>query len=74
MFSLILQIAGSSSELSDKPPQSQISPEDAPITAMCDVTGGKLILFYTLIVVFYKTLVQLRKRLILQKINFYVIV
>lgn len=41
MFSLVLQIPGSAWELSDKPAQSQLSPEDAPITAMCDVTGGK---------------------------------
>ena len=43
MFSLILQIPGTSSELNDKPPQCQLNAEDAPITAMCDVTGGKLI-------------------------------
>ena len=41
MFCLILQIPGFTSELSDKPLQYQLNPEDAPITAMCDVTGGR---------------------------------
>ena len=40
MFSLILQIPGAAWELSGKPPPNQLIPEDAPITAMCDVTGG----------------------------------
>ena len=43
MFSLILQIPGTTSELNDNSPQCQLNPDDAPITAMCDVTGGKLI-------------------------------
>jgi len=41
VFSLILQIPGTTSELNDNSPQCQLNPDDAPITAMCDVTGGR---------------------------------
>ena len=45
MFSLILQIPGAAPDANEKLHQNQVNPEEAPITAMCDVTGGKYIHF-----------------------------
>ena len=44
MFSLILRIPGTPTGLAEKLTQPQFNAEEATITAMCEVTGGKLFL------------------------------
>ena len=46
MFGIILHIPGTASGLNEKLAPPYFNPDDAPITAMCDVTGGEIILIF----------------------------
>ena len=45
MFGIILRIPGTATALNDKLVPSYFNPDDAPITAMCNVTGGIIVDF-----------------------------
>ncbi len=42
MFGIILRIPGTATGLNEKLAPVSFNPDDAPITAMCNVTGGKI--------------------------------